>query len=392
VRGLSVSPGDRLSAAPTVRFDLSPQRSSYEDRARGAAERLINVRINPKNSQFGALPKALFPVGWACMVIHLTGPDTFRSHQRLSQLRDAWRTKHDPKGMGVVSFDAESVTPEEFRSALMTSGFFSQKKLIVLNNYRPSAAGIKSDELVELLKPLSKEDSVVIIIREIPDKAISRASAEKTRGRRTKSAALKITGAKLEDFPLLTGAALEKWVNQEIKKLNGQFTPAGLTALVAATGDDPWRLAMELEKLVLYASGQPITAAMVNDQVPSPFRSNIFALTDAIGLRQRDRALRAMHQELAAGTHPLALLATVATHIRNLIRVKLASEQQITPATMAKQLGLHPYVVQKAQSQARYFTIDQLTDLHHRLIDLNVDIKISPVSPESLLDLFIVDS
>jgi len=326
------------------------------------------------------------------MVIHLTGPDTFRSHQRLNQLREAFRTKHDPRGMGMAGFDAESTTPEEFRSALMTSGFFSQKKFIVLDHFRSSTAGIKPDELTALLKPVTKEKAVIVVIREIPDKATTRGSADKTRGRRPKSVALKITGAKLEEFPLLTGVALEKWVNQEIQKLNGHFAKEGLTALIAAAGDDPWRLAMELEKLALYASGQPITATMVNEQVPSPFRSNIFALTDAVGLRQRDRALRALHQELSAGTHPLALIATVATHLRNLIRVKTASEHHQTPATIAKQLGLHPYVVQKAQSQARYFTVEQLADLHHRLIDLNVDIKISPVSPESLLDLFIVDS
>ena len=326
------------------------------------------------------------------MVIHLTGPDTFRSHQRLSQLRDAWRTKHDPKGMGVVSFDAESVTPEEFRSALMTSGFFSTKKMITLDHYRPSAAIIKPDELIDQLKPLTKEAAVVVVIREIPDKTTTRASSEKLKTRRSKSTTLKILDAKQEDFPFLSGLTLERWINQEAKRRHGQLTREGLMALISAAGDDPWRLAMELEKLVLFASGQPITAALVNDQVASPFRSNIFTLTDAIGLRQRDRALRALHQELSSGTHPLALLATVATHLRNLLRVKNATAQYSTPATIAKQLGLHPYVVQKAQSQSKYFTVAQLTALHHRLIDLNVDIKISSVSPETLFDLFIVDS
>src|SRR5438552_3695231 len=62
------------------------------------------------------------------MVILLSGPDTFRSQRRFVQLRDAFRSKHDPSGMSMVVLDAAEADGPAVRSAVTTQGFFSSKR------------------------------------------------------------------------------------------------------------------------------------------------------------------------------------------------------------------------------------------------------------------------
>lgn len=330
------------------------------------------------------------------MIIHLTGSDTYRSAQRLAELRQAFIAKHDKSGLSTVTLDGATATVEELRTALTATGFFGTKRFVALDRYLGDGL-ITPEALTELLTVVaSKSHPVVAVIRDLmPDQAAGPVRRTKTAAKK-KSTTKKVTAGMLiwpdekrETFPLMTESEASAWVVATAKTDGGVIVPAAAQRLVMLCERDSWRIASELAKLVAFAGGRPIIIDDVVAMVQSEYAGDIFALTDAIGQRQTARALDLLHGELAAGTNEFALIATLAGHVRNLYAVKRSQEDGTSPAAMAGALDLHPFVVQKALAQAPRFQADELRDLHHRLLEIDDRLKTSRLDAETMLDLLV---
>lgn len=320
------------------------------------------------------------------MIIHLTGSDTYRSAQRLAELRAAFVAKHDPTGMNTVTVDGSETTVTEIHNALGASGFFAKKRFVAIDRYVPSSK-LKPAELAEALEHVSDlKHDVIVVVRELT----AEKPTTKSSGGKRSVGKLTFAQAKLETFPMLTPVQAATWIQKFIADRGGKIVPAAAQRFVALCNGESWRMATEAEKLSLFAGGQPITVADVETMVIGEERQDLFALTDAIGTKQTARALALIHRELEAGTNAFALLATLAGHLRNLWQVKRAVEQGQNPATIASSLALHPYVVQKSIAQGRLFTAEELQNLHHRLLTIDHTLKTSPLDAETLFDLVVV--
>ena len=89
-----------------------------------------------------------------------------------------------------------------------------------------------------------------------------------------------------------------------------------LEALVEALGADMARIAVEIEKLALYAGGREIGADEIAALVPDARSSNVFALVNAIGRRDRGRALEILDTLTREGEYLPLALAFLATQFR----------------------------------------------------------------------------
>lgn len=318
------------------------------------------------------------------MIIHLVGPDTFRSQQRFEQLRDAFRKKHDSSGLSTVILDAETATLEMIRSAVLTQGFFSAKRFVGLNHYGPQAVCAPVD-LQSALNGLEDRPDVIIVVREIP--AASKTAASRSRGARSTvpRMLLKFPAAKVENFARLTSLEARRWLVRAAADRSVAITPAAADQLVLWCGNDLWRLDRELEKLAVRAGTDRITPNLVNELVRAPDVSDIFQLVDALGQRRTADALRLLGRELSAGTHPLAIVALLLNHVRNLRNIQ-AARRRLAPTAIARELGLHPFVVQKSVDQLKRFDSSQLSTLYRRLLEVDDTAKSARLDPEALLD------
>lgn len=321
------------------------------------------------------------------MVILLTGPDSYRSQRRFVQLRDAFREKHDQSGMGTMVLDGKDATAEQIRTATGTAGFFSSKRFIGINHYALKGVACDPKELMSIVEPFAAQQDVIVVIRLVTPPAEG-----KTRGVKKTPTTLKIAEARTEDFPLLTGVALQRWITQEAHERKTRLNREALNLLATWDGNDMWKLSNDLDKAALLADNKTVTAEIIQELVVPPAVSNIFALTDALGLRQRAQALRLLRQELDAGTHPLALIATLANHLKTLWLVGTTREQFRTESALASKLRLHPFVVKKALVQARHFSPSALAAWHHRLVSTDEQLKSTSVDAEVLLSLVLAEA
>lgn len=108
--------------------------------------------------------------------------------------------------------------------------------------------------------------------------------------------------------------------------------PAALDLLVDALGADVARIAVEIEKLALYAGGRPVGVEDIAVLVPDARATTIFALVNALGRRDRARALETLDTLVREGEYLPLALAFLSTQFRMALVAReagLKSAQQI---------------------------------------------------------------
>jgi len=91
---------------------------------------------------------------------------------------------------------------------------------------------------------------------------------------------------------------------------------AALDLLVEALGADIARIAMEIEKLSLYAGARQVGADDIAALVPDARASSIFALVNALGRRDRARAMEILDTLAKEGEYLPLALAFLGTQFR----------------------------------------------------------------------------
>jgi len=150
-------------------------------------------------------------------------------------------------------------------------------------------------------------------------------------------------------FYRLKEADLYQWLNQEAKSLGKTLTLAAAQRLVEVVGDNLAELHQELEKLALYAGEEKsLTPNLVNQLATHSRSYNIFALLDALGEPGPHKRLTALGHLLDLGEKEPKILATLAGHLRKLIRLKEGG------------LNLPQWQQQKVAQQAKRFSASAL--------------------------------
>jgi DNA polymerase-3 subunit delta len=104
---------------------------------------------------------------------------------------------------------------------------------------------------------------------------------------------------------------------QSLAKAAGlQLGLAELALLLEATNADASRLAVEIEKLKLFAGDRKVTAEDIAALVPDAQASTIFALVAALGRGERSRALEILDTLTRAGEYMPLALTFLATQFR----------------------------------------------------------------------------
>lgn len=323
------------------------------------------------------------------MIILLSGDDTFRSRKRLQQLRQAFKTKFDPTGLNTVGLDGATMSAGQFDELSAAQGFLATKRFLVVTNLIHDGKTAVQEAVLGSLEERSSTTENIIVFWE--DGSVE---AKKSGTAFVKQALALVEffrqHAKHEVFTTLDPGAVERWIVKETKMRGGTIEKKAASLLAAAVDSDLWRADRELEKLVRYRQGQLISADDVEQLLNIPVEDTVFRLTDALGQRDVATAVRLFEDQFQQGVDPLALLRTIAWHIRTVVALRSILDQGQTIRNAAKTLKLHPFVIQKASKQAEYFTMAELIAIHDELVTIDTKVKSTSVDPKLLLDLLVL--
>lgn len=327
------------------------------------------------------------------MIIFLYGPDTYRSRQRLRTLKQAFIKKHDPQGINVVVLDGATLTLERFNAAIKSLGLLSSKRFVVvdglLGNGRKSAVAKALAEYLEE-QPVPEDTIVVFWEGDVSGKAYDRKKRKKE-PRSTQPLLEFLTAQKhAEYFEHLPPAQLKRWALNRFREQGASASPDVTETLISLVGNDLWQLQNEVDKLAAYRQGMDVGADDVKAFVAGQFDESIFSLTDAIAEKNQGSALGLLQSFLNRGEPPLYLLTMLVRQFRILLAVSAVAKDEPNHLTVARRLGLHPFVAQKALRQIRYFDRRQLVALFDQLVGIDRRLKTTREDPALLFDQFVI--
>ncbi|MEK7600410.1 MAG: DNA polymerase III subunit delta [Patescibacteria group bacterium] len=279
------------------------------------------------------------------MIITFFGTDTYRVARAADDVIRAHAIKNPHHG-GVIACDFSSEEGIRLASdALQASSLFGGVQLLRF----PSVVGKKdlvaiATQLLIDSRACEAKDIAVIVTEPIDGDALQK-------GHPAYAAALK--GAKLsKTFLLPPVARMGEWVRQECVVRGLRIASDATHMLIERRGVDPWALAHEIDKLQNYVNNSEVSRADIDALIPPSISENAFALLDDIAVGRADVALSRCIRLITGGEEPLRLLGLLAHHVRTTIIVGDLARRGSPPERIARDAGIHPFVVRKSYARA----------------------------------------
>ena len=327
------------------------------------------------------------------MIIFLYGQDNFRSRLKLNELKNKYLREIDKLGSGLNIINGAKATFPEIAAASSPSSLLSKKRLIIIEDIFINKDKLIFEKLDEYLKNNKPDDNIIIIWESnIKIKKIKNAlspllldSSGKEKPMNKKQAELFkfLAGQKYAyNFNLLTNAEAADWVRKQAGLRGGKISAKAAEALVGLVGNDGWQINNELNKLLSYKTagkltqnGAEIEMEDVKSLVRGNFSENIFALTDALSVKNKALAVKLLDEQVEAGLSDGYLLNMFTRQFRILLSIKQALESGLSQRQIAGRLKLHPFVAQKGLEQARHFTLPVLKNILSALVKIDYEVK-----------------
>jgi len=160
----------------------------------------------------------------------------------------------------------------------------------------------------------------------------------------------------------------------EFRRAGRKVPPAAVRAIVDAVGSDLRELASACAQLLSDVEPDtPIDAAVVERYFGGRVEVTGFRVADAAIAGRADDALRLLRHALATGADPVPLVAVLATKVRGMAKVQAAGRGRA--ADLARQLGMAPWQVERAQRELRGWQADGLARAVLALAEADTAVK-----------------
>jgi len=192
------------------------------------------------------------------------------------------------------------------------------------------------------------------------------------------------------EFKALYDNHILPWIKRHLKKDGIQISDEAIRILHENTGNSLRELTNELEKVILNLNGRKtIETDDVRNVVGLSRGYSIFELSNAIGLKRLNRALKISKRMLELGESPIAIVTMLIRHFSILIKVKHGRQSNWPQSQLTKTAGVSPYFLKDYISQSNNFNNEQLQQSFHFLLDADVNLKTSYQSASMTLELLI---
>lgn len=322
------------------------------------------------------------------MIIFLHGADTYRSRQKLKELKSKYIKDVDPTGAELAVLSEPSY--DDFHRAVSTVNMFATKRCVVVEGFVSSANAEEQMRMREYLPTLKSGETIIIFWEDVS------LTPTKKRAKKTGDTLLDFLLAQpyAQEFKALIPAQLIVWLNQEFRARHLTASPATLNLLTDFIGNDTWLAKQEIDKLSAYArstDATQITSEMVELLSVDQSEANIFTFVDELMNQNIKSALELFDKLLRAGQSEHYLLSMITRQTRLLLLASSALEDNIPPAQLSTVLKQHPFVMRKITTQARRYSSERLKKIHRQLMLMDFSVKSGGGELRPLLQDFILN-
>ncbi len=291
----------------------------------------------------------------------------------------------EDRDMNLIVFEADPPVAE-LVNTIETIPFMGAKNLIIVRNTALFSAGRKTGTDGGPEKADAATERLLQVFNNMPDYSyVLFITTDKADKRRKLYKTIEKTGVVLEAAPI-KGRDLRSWLTERLSELRLTMTPDAQEHLLAAVSLMP-QISLdfmnnELEKIILYTTGRtPVTKQDLQEILSAVPEVSIFAMIEALSQRQTQQAIALLREELAAGEHPVRILALLARQIRQLWQVKEMLHTGYGSREVAESLKVPGFIAEKLAKQSRFFTMDKLKTAILNLAAADRDLKSGRTGP-----------
>lgn len=321
------------------------------------------------------------------MIIFLYGIDSYRSRQQLNKYKEKFLKDTGNADGGVIFLDGEKLTLDKLNEQGSTSSLFAEKRMLVVERIF-SNKGTKTlfDIAVFLQKKAEKSDNVYLFWDDITGEKMGRSKLFKYLSNLQTA----------EKFINLTNTEVVTWLKKQVAIEGLTVSAQAGNMLNAYFENNLWLLKNEIEKLIHYKLANQkddndleIGVKEVELLCRGKSHENIFALTDAISVKNKKLALELFDKEIENGTDGIYLLTMIVRQFKILLQIKDAMERGMNINEIKNKFRMHPYVIEKTSGQARNFTVATLVGINDALLRIEKAIKTGQADPQLALSVLI---
>jgi len=179
--------------------------------------------------------------------------------------------------------------------------------------------------------------------------------------------------AKFEELKFRGEVDLANWICSGMKKSGAMIDIETAKYLATVCGPSMSYLHSEIKKLaVLAKEGEKIDKNLIDKVSVKSIQGIIFDLTDAMGNRDKGKALRLLEELILKKEAEQFILIMLYKHFRNLYLLKVATDEG---CASAEYLGINPYVYRKLVSQVKNYSIEMLRGILARFTEFDYKSK-----------------
>jgi DNA polymerase-3 subunit delta len=290
--------------------------------------------------------------------------------------------------MNVTRFQ-ENPRVDEVREAAYVMPLFSDRRLVVVANALEWVKGSRNKEaIIQLLQGLPASTALVIQLNlEVERGGWKDFSATHWLRKWILEQPAHFAFQKECVIPAI--GQIPHLIMREAAEKKGEFTFEAAQELVRAIGNDMMVINLEIEKLLTYVNFErPVTAEDVRLLSPDIAPISVFDMVDAIGERNIPKAAQLLHRLLETEL-AIPLFGMIIRQFRLLIQVRDILNRGGNKMLIEKSLKLHPFVAEKMEKQTALFTMQQLTEIYHRLLIADENMKTGIMEPKLAIEMFV---
>lgn len=284
--------------------------------------------------------------------------------------------KNDFSDASISKYDLSEGLLDDALEDLNTYGLFSDKKIVIINNFDKMDPLLNNIE--ELLKYVENSSSLNLLFV-VSDKYDDRKKIIKDL--KKKMEFIKISTDPVE----FTKSCLEGY-----KIENGV-----INLLVNNTLGDVTRLYNECNKLKTYKINDKYISK--DDVEKLSFKKLgdsteiTFQFSRALAEKDKKSTLILYQELLNYKIEPLSIIGLLASQFRIMYQVKSLEEKNMRNDEIASSLKEKPYRITKTRELTRYYSKKEILDLMIKLEDIDLKIKTTSVDANTLVQLFILN-
>jgi len=280
----------------------------------------------------------------------------------------------DGQDMNCSFFEGNGIDPRKIADVAQTLPFFSEKRLIIIEN---SGFFKNANELGELLSN-TPDSTIVIFVENEIDKRSKLFKLVRDQG-----TVSEMNGLDESNLKLFVASLLE----QEGKKI----TEGNILHLLEKAGSDMTNLCNEIEKIIGYTAGRNVVNIDdIDAVVTTQITGKIFLMIDAIGSKQANKALELYYDLLSVREKPMSILFLIIRHFNILLQSKDLQALGYNSSSISEMVGVPPFAVNKYLGQAKNFTMKRLKEALEFGADVEEQIKTGRMVEKIGVELFII--